>query len=198
MIRYPEYILDEETSYNYNLKCFLADMKEIPKLLDKDAKLKQLSLQMENLNETKFEESPRNIYPLDGDNTLKHDGIDIEYKRYRIKDREITRKYEIIGNYFRKKYKDEDEAFDYWSIFIDIIIFTEKNWASLKEKLYLKQELNGVKISKNFLLHLLTSVIPLRGSATDRFTIDILSQERVKKDCYYEYQMMDLSMKINN
>jgi len=84
-------------------------MKEIPKLFETDKRLNDLHQKIKPIKETNSEEGFNNIYSFDGSN-LSNDNYneDIEYYNFKIKDKSVTRKYDIIAKYFRKKYKDEE------------------------------------------------------------------------------------------
>lgn len=193
-IPYPEYILDEETRYNYNLKRFLSDHRVIIELVRVDRRLQSLKRKPPPALQKRKIERP-NVYQLYGGDTEPEESESerLERVEWERNEKRLERLYDIIAKHTRRKYKDEDEVFDYWHIFIAINIFIERNFEELLRKGFLRQEINRLLISKNLLIHLLMRVKPLTAGVTDGLSIDNYNPALMPKDYYYEYGLLNIA-----
>ncbi|RPI19732.1 MAG: hypothetical protein EHM58_00570 [Ignavibacteriae bacterium] len=162
--------------HNYSLSLFVKEEKEISKILlhkyDFIHKIK-VNCEMDNVIELY-------VNKLD------------EYSR-------VEDLYKVISSYFYRKYRndEEDKAFNYFEIFIAIVLFVYKNKNQLMHNSLLINNSNKFKISRQFLLFLISELNSMNMPESIR--IDLSNLERflpIKNDQFLNYNFMEINLNI--
>lgn len=180
---------DDEIKFNYNSRRFFTDLKEIHRLISEDKNIKEFQRE-EEMEKTKQEGEVTkygntNIISLN--DYEEEDELDEEEL---WKEDIISLKYHVVAGYFKNKYKDEEEIYDYWEYFININVFIEKNRELLERMKLIKQELTRVTLSRNLILFLLNELKGMGMPEESRIQLSDFNPDEMNRDSFCEYVVL--------
>ena len=190
---------DDEIKFNYNTRRFFTDIIEVHRLISEDKNIKEHQKE-EDLEKKKQEHEvtkygSTNIISLNDYNSKEELEEELEDEDLWEKDI-VSLRYHVTVDYFKSKYKEEEEIYDYWEYFINMNIFIEKNRELLERMRLIKQELTRVKISRNLILFLLNELKGMGLPEETRIKLSDFKPNEMKRDSFCEYKCLGFYKKL--